>query len=339
MLVVGTGTGGGGMSQTPWVTDIDGGNKNLFNVASIATGPVTVTGSVNSTGPYLVNGVPLPGQTPWLQNINAANFNLSNVANLSAGIISVASLNVTSSLTVNGQPLPGQTPWLQNINGGNFILSNVASIASNGNITANGNVNITGNYQINGVSIPTALTPWTSNVNAAGFRLLNLGVSLGVGIAVPSYAVDVAGDVNITGTFRVNGTAISQSNVVSVFGRVGNVVQVAGDYNAAQVTNAVSSAATYANPPWITSLAWSKITGTPTPAPYVLPPATTTTLGGVIVGAGLSVDGTGLLSTLQNINGNVTVNGGTVGSFIYVNGALAGTVANLPIQINGTVMP
>src|SRR5215471_11217501 len=52
--------------------------------------------------------------------------------------------------------------------------------------------------------------------------------------------------------------------VSSVFGRTGAVVAVNGDYTAAMVTNAVDSSASYANPAWITSLAWSKITGAPT---------------------------------------------------------------------------
>src|SRR6516225_2418179 len=51
--------------------------------------------------------------------------------------------------------------------------------------------------------------------------------------------------------------------VMSVFGRTGNVVALAGDYNAAQVTNAVSTAGSYADPGWLTSLAWSKLTGVP----------------------------------------------------------------------------
>jgi len=53
--------------------------------------------------------------------------------------------------------------------------------------------------------------------------------------------------------------------VASVFGRTGAVVATTGDYTAAQVTNAVDQTQTYANPAWITSLAYSKITGAPTP--------------------------------------------------------------------------
>jgi len=53
------------------------------------------------------------------------------------------------------------------------------------------------------------------------------------------------------------------SQVSSVFGRIGAIVAQPGDYSAAQVTNAVSIIGSYANPAWITSLAWTKITGAP----------------------------------------------------------------------------
>ena len=66
--------------------------------------------------------------------------------------------------------------------------------------------------------------------------------------------------------------------VSSVFTRTGAVVAQTGDYTAAQVTNAVSTIGSYADPPWITSLAWGKITGAP--ALLVDP---TTTLGDLIV--------------------------------------------------------
>jgi hypothetical protein len=58
-------------------------------------------------------------------------------------------------------------------------------------------------------------------------------------------------------------TGAPASAVASVFGRTGVVVAVAGDYTAAQVTNAVSTQGSYADPSWITSLAWAKITGVP----------------------------------------------------------------------------
>lgn len=54
------------------------------------------------------------------------------------------------------------------------------------------------------------------------------------------------------------------TGVSSVFTRVGAIVAASGDYTAAQVTNAVSTIGTYADPAWLTSLAWTKITGRPT---------------------------------------------------------------------------
>jgi hypothetical protein len=52
-------------------------------------------------------------------------------------------------------------------------------------------------------------------------------------------------------------------SVSSVFGRTGGITAQSGDYTAAQVTHAVDASATYQNPSWLGSLAWAKITGTP----------------------------------------------------------------------------
>jgi Collagen triple helix repeat (20 copies) len=66
--------------------------------------------------------------------------------------------------------------------------------------------------------------------------------------------------------------------VASVFTRSGAVVAASGDYTAAQITNAVDQTQTYANPSWLSSLAWSKITSPPTI--FVDP---TTTKGDIVV--------------------------------------------------------
>jgi hypothetical protein len=49
--------------------------------------------------------------------------------------------------------------------------------------------------------------------------------------------------------------------ITSVFGRTGTVTATTGDYTAAQVTSAASTAGSYSNPAWITSLDGSKVTG------------------------------------------------------------------------------
>jgi hypothetical protein len=96
----------------------------------------------------------------------------------------------------------------------------------------------TSSYYANGTLIGTE-----SSLNLVG----------GSGIAITG--VDSAG--------RVSLTVAATSAVSSVFGRSGAVVAASGDYTAAEVTNAVDVTQAYANPLWISSLAWSKITGTP----------------------------------------------------------------------------
>lgn len=57
--------------------------------------------------------------------------------------------------------------------------------------------------------------------------------------------------------------AVGFEAVASVFGRGGVVVAMAGDYTAAQITNAVSTLSLYADPAWLISLNWTKITNVP----------------------------------------------------------------------------
>jgi hypothetical protein len=70
----------------------------------------------------------------------------------------------------------------------------------------------------------------------------------------------------------VKWAAVTGVSVTSVFGRTGAVVATAGDYTAAQITNAVDATQSYTNPPWIASVPWSKITTAP---PFLVDPLTT----------------------------------------------------------------
>jgi len=101
---------------------------------------------------------------------------------------------------------------------------------------------------------------------------------------------------------RTNITVTATGGVTSIYGRTGVVVATAGDYTAALVTNAVSTIATYADPAWITSLAYSKLTGVPTtftPSTHVHAAADVTT--GVMAVARL---GTGTPSSSNYLRGD-----------------------------------
>lgn len=69
-------------------------------------------------------------------------------------------------------------------------------------------------------------------------------------------------------------------SVLSVFGRAPVVIAQIGDYNAAQVTNAVDQTGSYSNPTWLVSLSASKLLLGTIPAAR-LPFPTLTTAGGV----------------------------------------------------------
>jgi hypothetical protein len=102
---------------------------------------------------------------------------------------------------------------------------------------------------------------------------------VGINKVPAGYSLDVSGDCNVSGAFRINGTPLTPNGLVtSVFTRTGNVVAATGDYTAAQVTNAVSTLGSYADPAWLVSLNWSKIVSPPT---FLIDP--TSTKGDLIV--------------------------------------------------------
>lgn len=92
-------------------------------------------------------------------------------------------------------------------------------------------------------------------------------------------------------------------DVSSVFGRIGAVTATTGDYTAAQVTNAVDSTATYANPVWITSLAYSKLTGAPSLAAIATSGSASDLTTGTVATARL---GTGAASSSTYLRGDGT---------------------------------
>jgi hypothetical protein len=206
--------------------------------------PLDVVGDVNITGVYRVNGVAIStggggSQTPWTGDIDAASHNLNNAAGLAIGA-----------------PV-GSTPMLR-IQTANPTI--VMQSATNSDLAAIRMTAGTFRWEM-GVGYPTAGQFYIRDLNAATARIrIDSNGLVGIGQA-PAFALDVVGDINCTGAFRINGVTLG--GVTSVFGRTGVVSGASGDYNASQVTNAVDVTQSYGNPVWLTSLAWSKITGVP----------------------------------------------------------------------------
>lgn len=202
------GGGGGGGSQSPWLSDVDAAGHNLINLGEIY-------------------GV--PHQTLFITGGSQIDLGTSDTG---------TALVITDKITANDP------------------------------IQANAGINVTspGGYLLNGVPLVTGVSSvfgrtgdvvaQTGDYSAA--QVTNAVSTLG-SYANPSWITSLDYS-KITNT-----PAPPVIPVTSVFGRTGAVVAQAGDYNASQVTNAVSTLGSYANPPWITSLDYSKITNVPAP--------------------------------------------------------------------------
>src|SRR5262249_972813 len=102
------------------------------------------------------------------------------------------------------------------------------------------------------------------NTNYHGVNTWLSGSALTINSGVTTSVPDPVRDLNIANKHCVEMQIGGGGAVTSVFGRTGVVAAQTGDYTAAQVTNSVSTAGSYADPSWITSLVWSKISSTPT---------------------------------------------------------------------------
>jgi hypothetical protein len=182
--------------------------------------------------------------------------------------------------------------WGGDVNGGGYRLSNVILDGSGGFTNTLSPVNITqgpdseSRLELRSGSGPTALLRWAltkdgtaegganAGSNFALRRYDDAGNLLGTPLAVNrATGLITMGAQKWTGPIDGGGQTITNvvipgaGAVASVFGRSGAVVATAGDYSAAQVTNAVSTSGSYADPVWITSLGWAKLTGVPATFP------------------------------------------------------------------------
>jgi hypothetical protein len=229
-----------------------------------------------------------------------------------------------------------------------YAISRAQFTLFNGTVDINENLDVSGNinasaYLLNGV--PFTPSQWTTSVNDIYYTTGNVGI----GKTNPSatYKLDVSGNVNCNAIFT-NGTQLTQytdTNVRTVLSTsVGTGLQWNSStnrmnvvfppsplpYGDTEVRILLSNSAG-------TNMTWN--TGTNR---FNVGIATTTSLGVVQVGSGLSITPQGLLSANANVVGIATTAAlGTVqigsGLSITPQGLLSATTYTLPIATNTTL--
>lgn len=262
-----------------WGGPVDGGGYVLTNVVLEGSGgfeflpsPVQITkGADNQT----ITSFTSPGATDpvsrWSVGKDAtaesgsnagSNFALRRYADDGSELGTPISINRAS-----GVISLGQQAWTANVDGGGHVLSNVTI---SGMVPATRQV-IAGSGLSGGGDLSADRTfAVVDDTSIQKLRVSQAGTLTGT-----RREVNFINGTNVTLTLaddgpnnRVNVTIAAAGGggggaVDSVFGRTGVVIATTGDYTAAQVTNAASTAGSYADPAWITSLAWAKITGAP----------------------------------------------------------------------------
>lgn len=150
-----------------------------------------VTGDVNVTGVYRVNGTPLAtgaAQTPWTSNIDGGNFVLGNVKSIGIGMPtpgSYTSIDATGDIHMT---------W-------NFPLARGPRITMDG-------VSYTVSFGMNtgGTAYQISAGGGFNNVFLYGDLVTG---NVGIKKSSAAYALDITGDCNVTGVFRVNGTQLA----------------------------------------------------------------------------------------------------------------------------------
>jgi hypothetical protein len=230
-----------------WGGDVNGGGHHLANVILDGAGnftetlsPITVAPGVDGQSSLVLTQETAPATfTPrWSVSKNADPETGSNTgSDFAIARYNDAGAIIDYPITIrrsDGLVTIGSQKWTGPIDGGGQTLTNVNLSGVTG-VLADPTL-YTGDLIVRGATAPpTRLAVGTDGQVLTADSTQALGVK---------WAAVVGG-------------------VSSVFGRTGAVVSAAGDYSASQVTNAVSTASTYADPSWLTALAWTKITGAP----------------------------------------------------------------------------
>ena len=323
-----------GLSGTGTSLITSGGSVSLLYIQGSLDSTVTAT-AYQST-PTLTIGA---GSNTFNQTINIANvasnatytktLNLGTNLNGGTSTINIGTGVTSGTATVN---IGSSTSTVQ-MNGAVTITSLTATNSIVGSITGNaatatklGTARTINNVSFDG-SESITVTANTTNALTIGTGLsgTSFNGSTAVTIAVDS-TVALRADTTYIGTTSI---ALNRSSASQT------LTGVSIDGNAATVTNGLYSTGSYANPAWITSLAYSKLTGAPT-VPTNVSQLTNDSGYATLTGTETLTNKT---LTLPTIGGTgATFNGSSSGTTVLKASSAAGTTTiTLPAR-TGTVI-
>lgn len=254
-------------------------NSGNVGIGSTPAYKLDVTGDVNATGVYRINGVPIVT-------------GVSSVFTRTGAVVAVAGDYTAAQVTnaVDSTQAYANPTWITSLAWSKITGAPATGVSSvfgrTGAVTAQAG-DYTASQVTNAVSTASTYSDpawitglsWSKILSAPSFLAdptTAKGDLIARGATAPATRLAVGSDgyvltADSTQTLGVKWAASASAPVTSVFGRTGAINATVGDYSAAQITNAVSTANTYSDPAWLTGLAWSKVIGAPSVASYQTP--------------------------------------------------------------------